>query len=209
MQSTIPVTTVVRRTIIDMALRRQRPGSGSSIAFLTERTTLMTWPDLSTVLTAVPWAVVGAVATRLYMPERLTRDLDIAIWAGDSAVVHRKLAAAGFVNLGDLSIGGATWETPNGQLIDIIEGRESWWPQALAEAQTNRDAVGLPILPLSYLIYMKMQASRPQDLGDLARMLGQADDDSLNKVRAFFRQYSPDDLEDLESLIKLGKLETQ
>ncbi len=40
-------------------------------------------------------------------------------------------------------------------------------------------------------------------------MLGQADDDSLNKVRAFFRQYSPDDLEDLESLIKLGKLETQ
>ena len=64
-------------------------------------------------------------------------------------------------------------------------------------------------MPLSYLIYMKMQASRPQDLGDLARMLGQADDDSLNKVRAFIHHYSPDDLEDLESLIKLGKLETQ
>ena len=40
-------------------------------------------------------------------------------------------------------------------------------------------------------------------------MLGQADDDSLDKMRGFFRRYSPDDLEDLESLIKLGKLETQ
>ena len=169
----------------------------------------MTWPDLSTVLTAVPWAVVGAVATRLYMPERLTRDLDIAIWIGDAAEAHRKLVAAGFINQGDLSIGGVTWQAPDGHLIDMIEGREPWWPQALAEAQTNRDAAGLPILPLSYLIYMKMQASRPQDLGDLARMLGQATDDGLDKVRAFFRQYSPDDLEDLESLIKLGKLETQ
>ena len=209
MQSAIPATTFVRRTIIDMALRRQRPGSGSSVAFLTERTTLMTWPDLSTVLTAVSWAVVGAVATRLYMPERLTRDLDIAIWVGDFAVVHRELVAAGFVNQGALSIGGATWQTLDGQLIYMIEGRESWWPQALAEAQTNRDAAGLPILPLSYLIYMKMQASRPQDLGDLARMLGQADDNSLDKIRAFLRRYAPDDLEDLESLIKLGKLETQ
>ena len=169
----------------------------------------MTWPDLSTVLAAVPWAVVGDVATRLYMPERLTRDLDIAIWIGDAAEAHRKLVAAGFVIQGDLSIGGVTWQAPDGHLIDMIEGSEPWWPQALAEALTNRDAAGLPILPLSYLIYMKMQASRPQDLGDLARMLGQADDDSLNQVRAFFHHYSPDDLEDLESLIKLGKLETQ
>ena len=169
----------------------------------------MTWPDLSTVLPSVTWAVVGAVATRLYMPERLTRDLDIAIWVGDAAEVQKRLVAAGFVKQGDLSIGGATWQAPDGRLIDVIEGREPWWPEALAEAQANRDASGLPILPLSYLVYMKMQASRPQDLGDLARMLGQAGDDSLDKVRDFFRKHSPDDLQDLESLIKLGKLETQ
>jgi len=143
------------------------------------------------------------------MPERLTRDLDVAIWVGDAAEAYRELAAAEFVKQGDLSIGGATWQAPDGHLIDIIEGRESWWPRALAEALTNRDAAGLPILPLSYLVYMKMQASRPQDLGALARMLGQADDDSLDKVRDFFRKHSPDDLQDLESLIQLGKLETQ
>lgn len=169
----------------------------------------MVWPDLSPVLTPLHWAVVGAVATRLYMPERLTRDLDIAIWAGDAAEAYKKLIAAGFVNRGRLSIGAATWQMSDGRLIDIIEGSESWWPEALAEAQTNRDASGLPILPLQYPVYMKMQASRPQDLGDLARMLGQASENSLEKVRGFFLQHAPDDLPDIESLILLGRLEIQ
>lgn len=211
MQTALPPHTaaLVRRTIIDIALRRQQPGSGSSTAFLAERTTLMVWPDLSPVLAPLHWAVVGAVATRLYMPERMTRDLDIAIWAGDAAEAHKQLIAAGFVNKGRLSVGGATWQMPDGRLIDIIEGSESWWPEALAEAQTNRDAAGLPILPLHYLVYMKMQASRPQDLGDLARMLGQAGENSLEKVRGFFLQHAPGDLPDLESLILLGRLEIQ
>lgn len=169
----------------------------------------MVWPDLSAVLTSVPWAVVGAVATRLYMPERLTRDLDIALWVGDAAVAYKSLVAAGYVQHGILSIGGTTWQAPDGRMIDIVEGNEPWWPRALAEAQSNRDAAGFPILPMTYLVSMKMQASWPQDLGDLARMLGQADDDHLAKVRDFFRQYSPQDLEDLESLIQLGRLELE
>ncbi len=169
----------------------------------------MVWPDLSAVLTTVSWAVVGAVATRLYMPERLTRDLDIAIWVGDAVEASKSLVGAGYVKQSVLSIGGASWRAPDGRTIDIIEGSEPWWPRALAEAQSNRDAAGFPILPMRYLVYMKMQASRPQDLGDLARMLGQADDASLDRVRDFFRQYSPEDLEDLESLIELGKLEIQ
>jgi hypothetical protein len=107
------------------------------------------------------------------------------------------------------SIGDATWQAPTGDLVDVIEGSEDWWPEALAEAQANRDAAGLPILPLRFLVYMKMQASRPQDLGDLARMLGQAGEPSLHAVREFFRSHAADDLEDLESLIVLGKLETQ
>ena len=29
------------------------------------------WPDLTSVLIDIPWAVVGGVATRAYMPERV------------------------------------------------------------------------------------------------------------------------------------------
>ena len=37
------------------------------------------WPDLRQVLTGIPWVVVGGVATRAYMPERATKDLDILV----------------------------------------------------------------------------------------------------------------------------------
>ena len=40
---------------------------------------MITWPDLRIVLQGIRWAVVGAVATRAYMPERMTRDLDILV----------------------------------------------------------------------------------------------------------------------------------
>ena len=68
---------LARKTLIDIARRRQKPGAGSSRAFLLARTTHMIWPDLSEIFDDLLWAVVGAVATRLYMPERMTRDLDV------------------------------------------------------------------------------------------------------------------------------------
>ena len=167
----------------------------------------MTWPNLTSVLAPIPWAVVGAAATRLYMPERTTQDLDVAIHAQDALAAREKLARARFTYVGELSIGGSTWRAPEGQMIDVIEGREEWWNDALQEAQTNRDAQGLPILPLRFLVLMKFQAGRIQDIADITRMLGQADASTLDAVRSLFKQYAPADLADLESLITLGKLE--
>ena len=54
---------------------------------------------------------------------------------------------------------------------------------------------------------MKLQASRAQDGADLSRMLGQADDTTLDQVRATMRTYRSEDREDLESLILLGRQE--
>jgi hypothetical protein len=167
----------------------------------------MVWPDLSPILAPIPWAVVGAAATRLYMPERATQDFDVAISVRDAQAARQKLAAADFVQQGDLSIGGSTWLTPDGQSVDLIEGNETWWATALSEAQTNRDAQGLPILPLRYLVLMKFQAGRVQDFADITRMLGQASDAELDGVRGLFKQHTPADMPDLESLITLGKLE--
>jgi len=208
MNTTPDIRLLTRRTIIDMALRRQRSGTGSGLDFLAERTTLVQWPDLTPILTPIRWAVVGAAATRLYMPERMTKDFDVAIAVEEAQAVRRKLADAGYTKLGELSIGGSRWQTPAGLQIDLIEGHDVWWPLALAEAQTNLDAQGLPILPFPYLILMKFNASRTIDLGDVTRMLGLATETDLERVGAVFRRYAPADLEDLASLIMLGKLET-
>jgi hypothetical protein len=54
---------------------------------------------------------------------------------------------------------------------------------------------------------MKLLAGRSQDLADISRMLGGATEVQLINVKQVIGQYLPSVLEDIESLIVLGKLE--
>lgn len=168
---------------------------------------LLRWPDLTQTLDGIPWAVAGAVATRRYMPERSTRDLDVVVLARDLAEVTRRFEQGGYSFKAPLSIRRSSWESPEGAPIDVIEGREVWWPDALAEAADNRDASGAPVLSLRHLVLMKLKAGRLQDTADVGRMLSAASDVQLDAVRALVRQHAPDLLDDLESMLALGKLE--
>ncbi len=168
---------------------------------------MLQWPDLTEILEGVPWAVAGGVATRRYMPERSTRDLDIVVLTDDLAEARRRFEQAEFSFKDALSIGGSSWETPAGVPVDVIEGRESWWPAALAEAAANRDAAGAPVLSLRYLVLMKVKAGRLQDVSDVGRMLSTASDEQLDSVRDIVRRHASDYVEDLESTIALGRLE--
>lgn len=128
-----------RRLLLKMALQRVRPGTGSSHEFMLRRTAMISWPDLRHILKGVDWVIVGGVATRAYMPERGTKDLDLLV-------------------------------------------RQE-------------------------LVLMKLDASRPQDVADISRMLGWADEAALDRVRQIVARYSPEDMDDLESLIFLGQQE--
>jgi hypothetical protein len=167
----------------------------------------MQFPDLTHILTDVLWAVIGGAATRLYMPERLTQDFDILVQHADAATVRHQLQAAGCHYNGELTIGGSSWTLPDGWSVDVLECRDSWGAQALTQAQANRDAQGLPVLPLPYLVLMKFQAGRVQDLADIVRMLGQASATQLTQVRRVFATWLPEDVADLDCLITLGQLE--
>lgn len=168
---------------------------------------MIQWPNLTEVLAPIPWAVVGAAATRLYMPERMTLDFDVAVRAADGPEVRRRLSGAGFQYQSELTIAGASWRAPDGTAVDVLEVAESWFGDAVEEARENRDAQGLPVLPFRHLVLMKFQAGRIQDIADVTRMLGLADASQLVAVRALFAQVAPQDMEDMESLIYLGKLE--
>src|SRR5574342_1343387 len=85
-----------RRFMVDMLKRRVRPGTGSSAEFMRRRTAMNPWPDLRPILKGIAWAIVGAVATRAYMPERMTKDLDILIHKKDGEMVIEKLEDAGY-----------------------------------------------------------------------------------------------------------------
>lgn len=197
----------VRSTLLNIARRHQRPGGGSAPATLLERTAQVKFPDLTPILHPIPWAVIGAVATRLYMPERVTRDLDILVRTEDGEAVRRRLREAGFRYQCELVAGGSSWLSPDGLPVDVMERPEPLYAQGILEAQQNRDLQGLPVLPLPYLALMKFQSGRLQDIADVARMLGQASNEVLNATRGLFKKVLPGDIEDLESLIQLGQLE--
>lgn len=65
----------------------------------------------------------------------------------------------------------------------------------------------MPYIDLPYLILMKLRSSRVQDIADISRMMGCADEKEILRVKQVIQNNSPEDLEDLESLIYLGKLE--
>ena len=117
------------------------------------------WPDLRPVLQGVPWVIVGAVATRAYMPERATQDLNILIRAADGAMVRERLESAGYHHLTSLTVPpGFRVYSPQGVDVKVILGKHLWLKKALAHPR--QDPAGYPVLDLPYLILMKIESSR-------------------------------------------------
>jgi hypothetical protein len=195
-----------RRILIDICRRRIRPGTGSSLEFLRRRTAMNPWPDLRSALQGIPWAVIGAVATRAYMPERATKDLYILVRREDGEEVRKRLEAAGYTFVTHLAMPGFLVHSPEGVEVDVMLGDDPWLDEALAHPR--QDPAGFPVLDLPYLVLMKMESSRAQDVADLSRMLGLASDEELASVRAVVARYAPTEMDDLESLIYLGRFET-
>ncbi len=156
-------------------------------------------------LGGIRFVVVGGLAAARYMPPRMTLDTDILIASGDLAAAEQALASAGCVRLGPLSVGGSSWRMPGGRTLDVLALDEAWVGEAL-EAVTHDDA-GTPFIALPYLTVMKLAAGRLQDLADISRMLGFAGEVQLHETLRVVSRCRPQDLDDLESMIRLGKRE--
>jgi hypothetical protein len=195
---------LTRQKFIQLTLRRVKPGSGSTHKFLTTRTWNKQVTDLRQLI-QVSYVIVGGVATRLYMPERMTDDLDILIHQDESVQAYLSLTEQQAKKIGDLSIGGTSWELPDKTILDIITSEREWVATALRYPRIGSD--GQPVISLPFLVLMKLEASRTTDISDISRMLGQASDLELDEVRKIIEMYDRNSMEDLESLIQLGKIE--
>ena len=151
------------------------------------------------------YVIVGGVATRYYMPERFTIDMDILILPENTEQLHMELKEAGYEKASLLAIGGSTWNNKKGGVIDVIELEEEWVEEAVQHP--NFFDKNLPVIALPYLVLMKLKSGRVQDIADISRMLGLADDGTINKVKEVIKRYLPSASEDLKSLVTLGKLE--
>jgi hypothetical protein len=196
-----------RGILIEMSLRRQRLGTGSSLDFLMRRTAMNPWPDLRSILKGIPWVIIDGVATRAYMPERMTKDLDILIRKSDEDEVVKRLETAGFTRISKLAVPGYLFQAPDGAEVDVLIGDMPWISDALS--RPNQDPTGYPVLDLPYLVLMKLDAMRAQDWADITRMLGLASEKELEEVKKIIARYSPEDAADLEALIFIGKKEQE
>jgi hypothetical protein len=194
-----------RRIMIDVCMRRIKPGTGSAPEFLRRRTAMNPWPDLRPILQGVPWIIAGGVATRAYMPERATKDVEVLVRRKDGDDVLEKLEAAGYSRVTPLAVPGFLLRSPEGIEIDVIFGSYPWLGEALAHPA--EDPAGYPVLDLPYLVLMKMDSSRGRDVGDVTTMLGLASDEELARVREVVARCAPGEAGDLESLIYLGQVE--
>jgi hypothetical protein len=165
------------------------------------------WPDLRPILQEIDWVIVGGIATRAYMPERMTKDMDILIHENDGKAVVARLEGAGYQIISRLAIPGYAMRSPDGIELDVIFGNHPWLKDMFARSKS--DPAGYPVIGLPYLILLKMGAQRAQDWADVTRMLGLASDVELDDVRTVVKRYTPQDIEDLESLIFIGKKEQE
>jgi hypothetical protein len=202
--------------MIDMAVRRQRPGHGSALSRLEQGVFVERWwGTVESALAEVPHVVIGGVAANAYMAPRLTRDLDVGILTEELEKAEAALEAADWYRAGPITpadphLSGWTWSSlDEGYDLDLFTMRHPWAAAALRQAKVDA-RTGLPTLPMVYLVLMKLAASRTTDIADLARVLGGRSEEELREAREAVRRFGdPDDLDDLEKLIALGRMERE
>jgi hypothetical protein len=190
-----------------MALRRAARGTGSSAAFLDRRTAMQPVPDLQSILRSIRWVLVGGLALRAYMPERMTLDIDILIHERDTAAARDAFVRAGYHLVGTLTIGGFTVQAADTSEppIDVLTRSDSWLDSALATPVA--DPAGLPVLARSYLLLLKLHAGRTQDLADIQRLLARTSSAERAEIRTLVQREHPALTEDYDSLCTLADLE--
>ena len=190
-----------------IAIRRAARGTGSQPELYARRTAMQPLPDLAQILGALRWALVGGIALRAYMPERMTLDVDILVHERDAGLVRDAFLAAGYRVTGQLSIGGFSVQAPPGDSppVDILTRADIWLDGALAHPM--HDQAGYPVLGRPYLILMKLQAGRTQDLADVQRLLARVVAAERAAIRMLVEQHSPELVEDYDALCALADLE--
>ncbi|MDB5070075.1 MAG: hypothetical protein JWM87_1186 [Candidatus Eremiobacteraeota bacterium] len=159
----------------------------------------------------MPYAVIGGVATRMYMPERTTAGIDLLVEPENIDRAIAQLVGSGHelkpqpLAFMDTRLGLIGQRLALGRPVDVLSSHQSWVYDAMASVRWENDT--LPIVDLPYLIALKLDASRSVDQGDLSRMLGFASAHDLDRVRAVVSRLLPADADDLEQYMLLGKHE--
>ena len=131
-----------------------------------------------------PFAVIGRIAVWAYLPpgeQEFTKDIDLAVPREFIASVEEQLKKRN-IAYRPLTIGGIG-TTDKEILIDFIDRRQfhrNLFRDAIEQAQNQRHTiqigtVTLPLVPVEYLVALKMVSGEPKDDNDVKRLLEYAE----------------------------------
>jgi hypothetical protein len=194
-------------------LRKQGRGAGSDLGRLMAlpREEAAVRPE--SLFDDVPVMVVGGVAVRAYAPERQTKDIDFLVDDARFAEAvtflrrdgWRKIRTLVFPNA-SLGLRGEAWEK-DGVFIDVIATDQPWGTEAFQAPAY--DQTGLRVIPLAFLVLMKLDSARGVGQGDLTRVLGRLTESDIDAIVAIVESHShdPQAADDVRQYALLGRME--
>jgi hypothetical protein len=157
--------------------------------------------------------LIGARAVAAYAPERHTKDVAFMVRHEDFVEAERRLRATGwqrrrmlvFPNAA-LGFHGSAWSAAGGE-ADLLASPQAWAREAFA-ATPVFDQNGERVMPLPFLVLMKLDSARASDQADLQRMLGLVDAALLDSIVATVQHYGdPAAADDVRQYHELGRWE--
>jgi len=207
-----------RRFFLSRARRLNTRGAGSDMRLLMAmpRTTHGVDRMIAAIFGDIPVFLIGAFAAAAYAPERYSKDVGYFVSAERYDDAQARLLASDwekcrtlmFPNAG-LGLHGSAWAPrAGGQEIDLITSDQAWAREAFA-APLFQDSNGERVIPLPYLVLMKLDSARVIDQADLARILGRLSSEHVEEViRTVQRHYhDPSAADDLRQYHEIGKWE--
>ena len=148
----------------------------------------------------VPFALAGRLAVWKYVPpegQQFTKDVDFAVPHGHVDAVAREAARRGF-RVTDLNIGGAGIKAPR-VMVDFIDRHpelSALFAEAVRAAHRQPKSRWLafrgrrvPVVPMNYLIAMKLVPFDPKDERDVTEMLMRLPDRGYAPLRRLVKKH--------------------
>jgi hypothetical protein len=145
----------------------------------------------------VPFALAGRLAVWTYVPERsqrYTRDVDFAVPYGYSEQAAAVAERMGF-NVTKLPLGYGLRK--EGMLIDLVDRHPDLDDLFLAAVNAAREELessegggdSVPVVPLGFLVAMKLATGREKDDEDVSVLLKELDEAEYGEVRTLVRRH--------------------
>jgi hypothetical protein len=155
------------------------------------------------------FALIGGVALAAHGIERFTKDVDLATTVTRTAAAERALTDC---DIRPLQLGGISLLTTSGVRVDLIDRRFEYralFEEAIGESKARgmiirSGAVEVPVVPLHYLVAMKLIADRPQDEADLHALLAKDQLDYRAARDVIFRIVGPYAARRLDKLARVA-----